>query len=144
MSLEQAIEGLTAALEANTATLEAMTGKAEAKTGKSGKSGGKSGKSGKAKKQPWEAEDTFLEACTKLLKFSEEKADRPKLKAAVKPILEHFGTKKFSEIESDNWEECYKYIAQLQAAVDEDGIDGLDDVDLELSNEDDGDDGGLV
>jgi hypothetical protein len=140
MSLEQAMANLTAALEANTATMENLTSASVGRTG--GKSGGKPGgkPGGKSKKKVWESEDTFLAACTAFLKFSEEKADRPKLKAAVKPILEHFGVAKFSAIDRDSWQECHGYIVKLQAAVDEDGIDGLDDVDLNLSSED-GDDG---
>lgn len=150
MSLEAALEANTAAVERHTEALEkfialgaAAAGKAPAKGAASkpaaaGKKGGTS-----KKKNPWDSEDDFLAYCTAYLKSSDDKAEKKLAAAAIKPVLDHFGVSRFSEIEADNWEECCGYLAKLSEAIKADGFEDLGSVDLGLSNEDeDGDEDG--
>lgn len=154
MTLEAALAANTAALEKHTAVLEqfiSLAGSAKSasgdKTERSSKTdkGSKGSKGSKSKAaDPWDSEATFLEFVTGFLRSTEDKDEKKKCGAAVKPILEHFGVAKFSELGSDTWEECCGYIQLLKDHVESEGYDGLEDVDLGLSNESGSEDESLV
>lgn len=157
MSLEQAMAELTAALKENTALLKGGAAKLAAKADK--------GEPEKAAEKPAEkpaakppakkttksknpTEEQLREKFGGYLSSVEDKAEKRRLTATVKPILEHFGVERVTEIPEENRAEAMGYADLLIAGFEEDGIDGAEAVDLELSNEDEGDeedgDGGVL
>ena len=154
MTLEAALAANTAAIEKHTTALEkfiALAGSAKgaaapaAEKAEKADKGSKGSKGSKSKAaDPWDSEATFLEFVTGFLRSTEDKDEKKKCGAAVKPILEHFGVAKFSELGSDTWEECCGYIQLLKDHVASEGYDGLEDVDLGLSNEGGSEDESLV
>ena len=139
MSLEAAIEKLTAAVEANTAALKAggkVTAgsaadkaiEAEAKRA----AGSKPATRAASKKVTL---DTIKERFGGYLGI-EDKAERKERIGHVQSIVDHFGVAKASELEEENWAEALAFLKQYEDGETPDFGDGGDD--------DDGDDGALV
>lgn len=88
--------------------------------------------------------EDLISAAGKYLQGTSDKAERNRLVATVRPMLEHFGVAKVSDIEADNVEEAMGYIAMLQTAYDDadegEKVDAAEAVDLGLSNEPDEED----
>lgn len=142
MSIEQALAANTAAIERHTEVLQDFMKTAKAPSVASGKAGaGKpaAGRGSKAK-NPWDSDDLFLAYVATFLKKSEDRAENRKAGAAAKPILDHFGVGRFSEISPDDRKEACGYFATLIDALEADGYDDLADVDLGFANEGGGDD----
>lgn len=149
MSLEQAMADLTAAIKENTTLLSnaraSVAGKAADKPAATKPAATKpAAKTTKAPKAPTEAD--LREKFGSYLTSVEDKADKKRLTATVKPILEHFGVERVTEIPEESRLEAMGYCDALAAGFAEDGLDGAEAVDLELGNEDDGgeDDEGVL
>jgi len=162
MSLEQAMADLTAALKEHTALLKGGAANLAAKAGgtkpadkpadkPASKPADKAAASKPAagnKKPKAPTEENLREKFGGYLSSVEDKAEKRRLTATVKPILEHFGVERVTEIPEEHRAEAIGYCDLLIAGFEEDGVDGAEAVDLELSNEEgdgegEGDDGVL-
>lgn len=147
MSIEKALADLTAAVAANTAVQEkvlaALTsgGKAPASapasTSNKPAAGGKPAAGKKADKAPTEKD--LLDVFGGYLGSAANKAEKARLNDTIRPILDHFGVSRVSEIAAEHFAEAIKLGTTLQDAFNEGGIDAAEGVDLGLSNEDGGD-----
>ena len=133
MSLEAAIEKLTAAVEANTAALKAGGGKVTAATA-ADKAIEAEAKRAAGAKKPAAAKkvtlDTIKERFGGYLGI-EDKAERKQRIANVQAIVDHFGVSKASELEEENWAEALAFLKQYEDGEEPD-----------FGGDDDGDDDG--
>ena len=170
MSLEDKIEKLTSAVEALTQQVEtqnetvskALSGKAEGEASKpasSGKAASKPAASGKAstgkaassKKKATTAEDV-RGVFGPYLTGAKDVATKKRLIATTKPLLEHFGVERITEVAEDQRDEAIKYGKMLTDAFEEGGIDAAEEVKFPFmedddegdEEEDDGDDDGVL
>lgn len=136
MSLEAAIEKLTAAVEANTAALKAGGGKATAATA-ADKAIEAEAKRATSTRKPAAKKvtlDTIKERFGGYLGI-EDKAERKERIGHVQTIVDHFGVAKASELEEENWAEALAFLKQYEDGETPDFGDGGDD---------DGDDDGAL
>lgn len=151
MSLEEAIAANTAALEANTTIQEKVLAALQ--------SGAKPAAASKAADKPATEKKTtttvkpgylkpkaptekdLLDVYGGYLGSAADKAEKSRLNDTIRPILDHFGAAKVSEIDSEHYAEAIELGKKLQAAFDEGGADAAEEVDLGLSNEDGDEDG---
>lgn len=149
MSLEEALAANTAALEANTAIQEKVLAALQsgAKPTASTKAADKPAtekktttkKTTTTKKAPTEKD--LLDVYGVYLGSATDKAEKSRLNDTIRPILDHFGAAKVSEIDAEHFAEAIELGKKLQAAFDEGGADAAEEVDLGLSNEDGDEDG---
>jgi hypothetical protein len=136
MSLEAAIEKLTAAVEANTAALKAGGGgKASAASAadKAIEAEAKRATGAKAAAKPASKKvtlDTIKERFGSYLGV-EDKAERKTRIGHVQAIVDHFGVSKASELEEENWAEALAFLKQYEDGEEPD-----------FGGDDDGDDDG--
>ena len=152
MSLEQAMAELTAALKENTALLKGGAAKLAEKAAATGKTEdtkpaatpGKKSTGTKTTKSKEPTEEALREKFGGYLNSVEDKAEKRRLTATVKPILEHFGVERVTEIPAEHRAEAMALADKLIAGFEEGGLDGAEEVDLELSNEGEEEEGGDV
>lgn len=161
MSLEDKIDKLTVAVEALTKQVEtqnetvskALSGKAEgaaskpASTGKAAPKPAASGKASSSKKKATTAEDV-RGVFGPYLTGAKDVATKKRLIATTKPLLEHFGVERITEVAADQRDEAIKYGKMLTDAFEEGGIDAAEEVRFPFmedeggDEDDDGDDDG--
>lgn len=139
MSLEEAIRENTAAIKEQTALIQAGVSKA------GGKAADTTEEKAPAKKAPAKkpaakpkgkpTEDDLRTKFGGYLQSAGDKAGKKILTETVKPILDHFGKEKLTEIDEDDRAEAMGYADLLIAGFEADGLDGAQEVDLGLSNE---------
>ncbi len=116
MSLEAAIEKLTAAVEANTAALKGgkVSAADKAIEAEAARAAG-AGKTTAAKKPAAKKVtlDTIKERFGGYLGI-EDKAERKARIANVQAIVDHFGAAKASELEEENWAEALAFLKQYE------------------------------
>lgn len=138
MSLEKAIADLTEevkGLREEMATMKANIGGANAKAGGSTKAADKpKTETKKTDKEP--TLDDLVKVAGPYLKSGTTKDEKNRINATVKPILEHLGGGKVSEIPPENFGEAIALFKKLHAAYEDGGIEAAEELDLELSNED--------
>jgi hypothetical protein len=156
MSLEAKIEALTSAVEALTeqvktqnatvakalgakGTAPAAAEKPAAKPAAAEKPAAKPAAKPSAKAKAPTAED-IRGLFGPYLAGASDKATKKRLIETTKPLLEHFGVDKITEVAEEQRAEALKYGQMLVDAFEEDGIDGAEAVKFPFS-EDDGDDG---
>lgn len=144
MSLESALAANTTALERHADALEALIKAGGAVTGKGTGKPKPTGKKGGKKTKPWADETAYLEAFGGYLKGAETKPERKRIRDTVAPILDHFGCEKISEIGEEDREEAYGYLVLLIAGWEDGELEGAEAVDLELGNEGEGDESGIL
>lgn len=157
MALEEELKKNTAALEAMTAALEKQTelleggmakasGTAAKTTAKTTAAKKPAAKKPAAKKPTNPTEEDLREKFGGFLTSVEDKPGKKRLTATVKPILEHFGAERVTEIDEENRKEAMGYADLLIAGFEEDGIDGAEAVELPFMEEDQGeeDDGDVL
>lgn len=153
MSLEQAMAELTAALKENTALLKGGAAKLAEKAAAGDKAADKPAATtkatgtkatGKATKSKEPTEEALREKFGGYLNSVEDKAEKRRLTATVKPILEYFGVERVTEIPAESRAEAMALADKLIAGFEEGGLDGAEEVDLELSNEGEEEEGGDV
>lgn len=138
MSLEASIQDLTEAVKAQTALMQTMakSAPAAAKAEPAKKAPAKKAPAKKTTKPRAPTPEDVVEAYGTFLKAADNKTDRNKLVGAVKPVCEHFGIERISEIDPDNCAEALEYANLLQAGYDEGGVDGALEVVLPFSADD--------
>lgn len=124
MSLEDTMAELTAAIKEQTAFLKSMKGGGGSPTEASVAAKAAAGKKSSGKITL----DTIKEKFGTYLGV-EDKAERKERIANVTAIVDHFGVKKASELEEENWAEALGYLKQFEAGetpdfMDEGGGDG--------------------
>lgn len=161
MSLEAKIEALTTAVEAlteqvtaqNATVAKALGGKAATAakaTGTTAKKTTTTAKKTTAKPKAPTAEDIrglfgpYLAGAT-------DKATKKRLIETTKPLLEHFGCDKITEVDEEQRQEALNYGQMLVDAFEEGGIDAAEEVTFPFSEDggdddgdDDDDDGGVL
>lgn len=125
MSLEAAIEKLTAAVEANTAALKGGKTSAadkaiEAEAARA--AGAKAAAKPAAAKAKKVTLDTIKERFGGYLGI-EDKAERKARIANVQAIVDHFSVSKASELEEENWAEALGYLKQFEDGETPDFMD---------------------
>lgn len=128
MSLEAAIEKLTAAVEANTAALKGGKASAADKAieAEAARAAGAKGSTAKKPTTKKVTLDTIKERFGGYLGI-EDKAERKARIANVQAIVDHFGVSKASELEEENWAEALAFLKQYEDGEEPDfGGDGGD------------------
>jgi hypothetical protein len=160
MSLEDKIEKLTAAIEKQTALIEkgvakASTGPAAAAAAAKPAAAAAAAKPAAAKpagkpaaKPKHPTEEELREKFGGYLTSVSDKAGKRALTETVKPILEHFGVERVTEIPEEHRAEAMEYCDLLIAGYEADGLDGAGEVHLPFMQDDgaeegDGDEGVL-
>lgn len=147
MSIEKALADLTSAIQENTAVqtkvLAALTSGAKpaatsAKTETKAADKPATEKKAttpakKADKAPTEKD--LLDVFGGYLGSAADKAEKARLNDTIRPILDHFGATRVSEIASENYAEAIALGKKLVAAFNDGGVDAAEEVDLGLSNE---------
>ena len=153
MSLEDKIEALTKAVEANTAAVEKQNETvAKALGGSAAKSTGTAAKSTTAKKTTTRKSTAKPKALTgedirglygPYLAGASDKATKKRLIETTKPLLEHFGVDKITEVDEDQRKEAMEFGKMLVDAFEEGGIEAAEAVEFPFMEDadDDGDDG---
>lgn len=146
MSIEKALADLTSALQENTAVQEkvlaaltsgAKPGTTSAKTEtKAADKPATDKKTTTTKKDKAPTEKDLLDVYGGYLGSAADKAEKARLNDTIRPILDHFGAAKVSEIAAENFAEAIALGKKLQAAFNEGGVEAAEEVDLGLSNED--------
>lgn len=141
-----AVQALTAAIEAQTALIQSGVAKAAGKATAPAAAAEKPAAAAKpaaakkaapaAKKAP--TEEALREKFGPYLSASTDKAEKRRLTATVKPILEHFGVERVTEIAEENRAEAIGYVETLHAAYEEGGIDAAEAVRLPFMSEEEG------
>lgn len=154
MSIEKALADLTSAVAANTAVQEkvlaaltsgAKPASAPAKTetkpaaDKPAPKADKPAAGKKTDKAPTEKD--LLDVYGGYLGSAADKAEKARLNDTIRPILDHFGAAKVSEIAAENYAEAIALGKKLMAAFNEGGVEAAEEVDLGLSQEDGDEDG---
>lgn len=147
MSIEKALADLTSAVAANTAVQEkvlaaltsgAKPASAPAKT-ETKPAADKPAAGKKTDKAPTEKD--LLDVYGGYLGSAADKAEKARLNDTIRPILDHFGAAKVSEIAAENYAEAIALGKKLMAAFNEGGVEAAEEVDLGLSQEDGDEDG---
>jgi len=141
MSLEEHLAANTAAIEANTAiqtkvlaALNSGSGKPAAKAADKPADQKEPGAKPAAKpKGP--TEDDLRKCFGPYLGGATDKAEKARLNATIKPILEHFGAAKITEIAADDWAAAIAYGNVLAEAFADGGIDAAEEVTFDFMNE---------
>lgn len=154
MSLEAKIEALTSAVEAlteqvtqqNETVAKALGGKAATTASKStGTAAKKTTTTSTAKKTTAKPKAPTAEDIRGLfgpyLAGASDKATKKRLIETTKPLLEHFGVDKITEVDEDQRKEALEYGQMLVDAFEEGGIDAAEEVTFPFS-EDGGDEDG--
>lgn len=150
MSLEAKIEALTTAVEAlteqvtaqNETVAKALGGKAATaakSTGTTAKKTTTTAKKTTAKPKAPTAED-IRALFGPYLAGASDKATKKRLIETTKPLLEHFGVDKITEVDEEQRKEALEYGQMLVDAFEEGGIDAAEEVTFPFSE--DGDDDG--
>lgn len=147
MSIETALANLTSAIQENTAVqmkvLAVLTSSAKpattsTKTEKPAGNLSKSVSSGMKTEKAVTAKD-LLDLYGRYLGSATDKAQKARLADIIRPMLDHFGVSKISEITPENYTKAWALGEKLMAALKEGGVDAAEKVDLGLSNEEDED-----
>lgn len=152
MALEETLEAIRDALVENNELLKIQNENSAAIMSKMG--AGTTGKpaSGKpAEKKPATKKpaakkagkmtlDKLKAAAGEYLGKSEDRDEKARLGTPLKAITEHYGVDRIGEIDEDHWVECHALLVKLAEAYDEGGVEGAEELDLELANEGDGGD----
>ena len=153
MSLEAKIEALTSAVEALTEQVKTQNDTvAKALGGKAATASKSTGTASKTTttKATTTKKDTKPKAPTAedirglfgpYLAGASDKATKKRLIETTKPLLEHFGVDKITEVDEDQRKEVLEYGQMLVDAFEEGGIDAAEEVTFPFS-EDGGDDDG--
>lgn len=164
MSLEDKIEKLTSAVEAlteqvstqNETVSKALSGKSDGAASKPASTGGKAstgkasggkasgGKASSSKKKATTAEDV-RGVFGPYLTGAKDVPTKKRLIATTKPLLEHFGVERITEVAEDQRDEAIKYGKMLSEAFEEGGIDAAEEVTFPFMDEEgdgDGDEDG--
>lgn len=148
MSIEKALADLTSAIQQNTVVqakvLAALTSGAKpastsAKTEKvfdKPATEKKTTVTKKADKAPTEKD--LLDVYGSYLSSATTKAEKSRLNDTIRPILDHFGAAKVSEIAPENYAEAIALGKKLLSAFNEGGVEAAEEVDLGFSNEGEG------
>lgn len=130
MSLEAAIDKLTAAVEANTAALTGgkVSSADKAIAAEAARAAGAKTTTTKKPTTKKVTLDTIKERFGGYLGV-EDKAERKQRIANVTAIVEHFGVAKASELEEENWAEALAFLKTYEDGEEPDfgGDDGGDD-----------------
>lgn len=141
--LTSAVVALTEVVQAQTTLIQTGTAKAAAKTEaaapKTEAAAPKADKPKPAAKAKAVTEEALREKFGGYLTSSTDKAEKRRLTATVKPILEHFGVERVTEIAEESRAEAIGYADLLIAAYEEGGIDAAEGVRLPFMSEDEGD-----
>lgn len=118
MSLEAAIEKLTAAVEANTAAIKGGGGKASSASAADKAIEAEAKRAASSKPATRAASkkvtlDTIKERFGGYLGI-EDKAERKERIGHVQSIVDHFGVAKASELEEENWAEALAFLKQYE------------------------------
>jgi hypothetical protein len=152
MSLEAKIEALTSAVEAlteqvktqNDTVAKALGGKAATaskSTGTASKTTTKATTTKKDTKPKAPTAEDIRGLFGPYLAGASDKATKKRLIETTKPLLEHFGVDKITEVDEDQRKEALEYGQMLVDAFEEGGIDAAEEVTFPFS-EDGGDDDG--
>lgn len=153
MSLEAKIEALTAAVEAlteqvttqNATVAKALGGKAAtgSTASKSTGTAAKKTTTSTAKKTTAKPKAPTAEDIRGLfgpyLAGATDKATKKRLIETTKPLLEHFGVDKITEVDEEQRKEALEYGQMLVDAFEEGGIDAAEEVTFPFSEDGDGD-----
>lgn len=153
MSLEAKIEALTAAVEAlteqvttqNATVAKALGGKATtgSTASKSTGTAAKKTTTSTAKKTTAKPKAPTAEDIRGLfgpyLAGATDKATKKRLIETTKPLLEHFGVDKITEVDEEQRKEALEYGQMLVDAFEEGGIDAAEEVTFPFSEDGDGD-----
>lgn len=148
MSLEEALAANTAALEANTAAVtkqnETVTKALGAKGTAAAKPASTAAKKPAASKKPpakpkTKTAEDVRNCFGPYLAGASDKETKKRLIETTKPLLEHFGIDKITEVAEDQREEAIKYGDMLKAAFDEGGVDAAEEVTFPFSEDPDSD-----
>ena len=148
--LTAAVVALTEVVQAQTTLIQTGTAKAAAKTEaaapkteaaatKTEAAAPKADKPKAAAKAKPVTEEALREKFGGYLTSSTDKAEKRRLTATVKPILEHFGVERVTEIAEESRAEAIGYADLLIAGYEEGGIEGAEGVRLPFMSEDEGD-----
>ena len=145
VSLEEHLIANTAAIEANTAiqtkvlaALNSGSGKPAAKAADKPADQKEPGAKPAAKpaaKPKGPTEDDLRKCFGPYLGGATDKAEKARLNATIKPILEHFGAAKITEIAADDWAAAIAYGNVLVEAFADGGIDAAEEVTFDFMNE---------
>lgn len=135
MSLEAAIAELTKAVQEQTDLIKKGIGAAKTKAQSGGDVEEKPKSKPRGRKPKAPTEEDLREKFGGYMESGANKAEKQRLTNTVKAILEHFGVARVTEIDKDDWPEAMGYCDKLIAGFEEGGVDGAEEVDLELSNE---------
>lgn len=146
MTLEKAIADLTEAVEQNTKTIQKLVeigkgGKGEAPASRRAakdKDAEPDDKPRRGRRQKDEriSPDDFRKRFGDFLAREEDDEDATDdLIDCCTPICDHFGVKKITEIDEDDYEEALGYLDLLEAGYKKSGVKGAKKVDLDLGNE---------
>ena len=150
MSIEKNLEDLTSAVVALTEAVQAQTTLIQTGTAKAAvkaeaaapttkaAAAPKADKPKPAAKPKAVTEEALREKFGGYLTSSADKAEKRRLTATVKPILEHFGVERVTEIAEESRAEAIGYADLLIAAYEEGGIDAAEGVRLPFMSEDEG------
>lgn len=153
MSLEAKIEALTAAVEAltvqvtaqNETVAKALGNKATGTTKATGTASKTTTTKATTTKKDTKPKAPTAEDIRGLfgpyLAGASDKATKKRLIETTKPLLEHFGVDKITEVDEDQRKEALEYGQMLVDAFEEGGIDAAEEVTFPFS-EDGGDDDG--
>lgn len=143
MSLEQAMNDLTDAVRAQTALMEKMSSGKAVSAAKDAPKDDDPAPAAPAKRRgrpPKITVESVGKEYGEFLAKATNKTDRNKLVAEkVKPILEHLGAARISEIDPSRAEEAQRLLEPLKAALDEGGVDAALEVTLPFMEDDGGD-----
>lgn len=150
MSLEAKIEALTAAVEAlteqvttqNATVAKALGGKAASGSTASKSTGTAAKKTTTTKKTTTKPKAPTAEDIRGLfgpyLAGASDKATKKRLIETTKPLLEHFGVDKITEVDEEQRKEALEYGQMLVDAFEEGGIDAAEEVTFPFSEDGDG------
>ena len=141
--LTSAVVALTEVVQAQTTLIQTGTAKAAAKTEAAAPKTEAAAPKADKPKAPAKAkavtEEALREKFGGYLTSSTDKAEKRRLTATVKPILEHFGVERVTEIAEESRAEAIGYADLLIAGYEAGGIDGAEGVRLPFMSEDEGD-----
>lgn len=144
MSIEDTIKANTAAIEALTEAVKSQNATVEkalnGKTTTTKPAGTKPAATTKKTTKPKALTDADVRACFgPYLSGASDKATKARLIDTTKPLLEHFGVSKLTDIAEEQRAEAIEYGNMLKAAFDEGGIDDAEAVKFPFSEDQDPD-----
>lgn len=131
MSIEALLTRMAEALESNTEAMQAlMKDSAKPASKPAAKPAAKSEAKPASKKTTTKKGETTADDVTERVSAylkTGSKAEREERKGHVKQIIEHYGADRFTNIDSDSFDEALGFLDQFEAGEDPFGGDGADE-----------------